>query len=590
MEKKKELFSDQRERVIPQHIPARRPKGGFKTIPFIIGNEAFERVASIGLAPNMITYLMREYNIGLAQVTNLLFFWSAASNFMPVLGAFLSDSYLGRFQAIAYGSIASFLGMILLWLTTTIPQARPPWCNRRIESCKSPTAGQMSLLMSSFALMSIGAGGTRPCCLPFGADQLDRGDKYPKNQRVLDSFFGWYYASSALSIMIALTGIVYIQLHFGWKVGFGVPVILMLFSIFLFLLASPFYVKHKPTKSLFTSLAQVLVAALRKRKLPLRPMESHRWYHHSDSKLVAPTKKLWFLNRACMIRNDEEDQVAAADASASDPWSLCTTDQVEELKALVKVIPLWSTGIMLSTTLSQSSFPLLQANSMDRHITPTSTFQIPAASFAMFAVIALTTWVALYDRLIIPLASKLKGKPVRLDAKKRMGIGIFLSCMAMIVSAIVEHIRRREAIKEGALSSEDAVLEMSALWLIPQYSLIGLAEAFNAVGQIEFYYTEFPKSMSSIATALFGLGMAFGNLLASVVLSTVDHLTSRGGKESWVNSRSINRARYDNYYCLLAVLSFLNLLYFLLCSWSYGPLVEQVTKPKDEEIGSEAIG
>lgn len=294
-----------------------------------------------------------------------------------------------------------------------------------------------------------------------------------------------------------------------------------------------------------------------------------------------------FLNRACMIRNDEEE-VAAADASASDPWSLCTTEQVEELKALVKVIPLWSTGIMMSTTLSQSSFPLLQANSMDRHITSSSTFQIPAASFAMFAVIALTAWVALYDRVILPMASKLKGKPVRLDAKQRMGIGIFLSCMAMVVSAIVEHIRRREAIKEGVVSSVDAVLDMSALWLVPQYCLIGLAEAFNAVGQIEFYYTEFPKSMSTIATALFGLGMAFGNLLASVVLNTVNHLTSRAGKESWVNSRSINRARYDNYYCLLAVLSFLNLLYFLLCSWSYGPLVEQVTKPKDqEEIGSE---
>lgn len=79
------------------------------------GNEAFERVASIGLAPNMITYLMREYNMGLAQVTNLLFFCSAASNFMPVLGAFLSDSYLGRFQAIAFGSIASFLVFLSLF-------------------------------------------------------------------------------------------------------------------------------------------------------------------------------------------------------------------------------------------------------------------------------------------------------------------------------------------------------------------------------------------------------------------------------------------------------------------------------------------
>lgn len=164
---------------------------------------------------------------------------------------------------------------------------------------------------------------------------------------------------------------------------------------------------------------------------------------------------------------------------------------------------------------------------------------------------------------------------------KRMGIGAFLSCMAMVISAVVENIRRRKAIREGHINDAHAVLDMSAFWLVPQYCLIGLAEAFNALGQIEFYYSEFPKSMSSIATSLFGLGMAVASLLASVILSTVDDLSSRGGKESWV-SNNINKGHYDYYYWLLAVVMFLNLPYFLVCSWAYGPQVENGSKREGE--------
>ena len=74
-----------------------------------VANEALEKVASYGLLPNMILYLMGDYHIGIAQGTNILFFWSAATNFLPLIGAFVSDSYLGRFLTIGFGSISSFL-------------------------------------------------------------------------------------------------------------------------------------------------------------------------------------------------------------------------------------------------------------------------------------------------------------------------------------------------------------------------------------------------------------------------------------------------------------------------------------------------
>ncbi|KAJ0523607.1 putative proton-dependent oligopeptide transporter family, PTR2 family proton/oligopeptide symporter [Helianthus annuus] len=84
-----------------------RKKGGLITMPFIIANEAFERVASYGLVPNMILYLMSDYNVGVAKGTNIIFLWTAATNFAPILGAFLADSYLGSFLTIGFGSLLS---------------------------------------------------------------------------------------------------------------------------------------------------------------------------------------------------------------------------------------------------------------------------------------------------------------------------------------------------------------------------------------------------------------------------------------------------------------------------------------------------
>lgn len=181
--------------------------------------------------------------------------------------------------------------MLLLWLTTMIPQFRPPPCEQP-QSCKPASASQLGILITSFALMAIGAGGIRPCSLAFGADQFSR-RRNNNNNRILESYFGWYYASASLSVLIAFTGIVYLQDRFGWKVGFGVPAILMLLSAILFFIASPFYIKVKASLSLFTGLVQVVVVAVKNRKLSLPPRDSSGWYHHrKGSDVLVPSDYL----------------------------------------------------------------------------------------------------------------------------------------------------------------------------------------------------------------------------------------------------------------------------------------------------------
>ncbi|KAG2691852.1 hypothetical protein I3760_08G025600 [Carya illinoinensis] len=540
------------------------PKGGFRTLPFIIANEAFERAASVGLLPNMILYLTRDYGMPTPTAANFLFLWSAATNFMPILGAFLADSCLGRYRMIGFGSIASFLGMVLLWLTTMTPQAQIP-CTLGSSSCNFPTSFQLLLLYFSFGLMAIGAGGIRSSSLAFGADQLDKRDNM-RNAGMLGSFFSWYYVSTSVAALIAVTLIVYIQDTMGWTVGFGIPALLMFFSAFSFFLASPFYLKLKATRSLLTGLAQVLVSSYRNRHLKLSSQATAEMYHQMKGSMpLMPSEKLRFLNKACIIRNPLQD--LTPEGKASEPWSLCTVNQVEDLKALIRIIPLWSTGIMMSAIFSQNSFPVLQAASMNRHVTPN--FEIPAGSFSMFLIISLTIWIALYDLVVLPLASKISGKPVRLGVKQRMGIGLVFSCMSVAALAVVESIRRELAIEEGFSDEPEAVVSMSAMWLLPHYVFAGLAEAFNAIGQNEFYYSQLPKTMSSIAATLFGVGMSVGNLVAGFVMSTVDDVTRKGGGESWVSS-NINKAHYDYYYWLLAGLGSINLVYFLVCCKAYG--------------------
>lgn len=86
------------------------------------------------------------------------------------------------------------------------------------------------------------------------------------------------------------------------------------------------------------------------------------------SKLIVCILIFRYLNKACMIRSREKD--VGPDGLAIDEWSLCTVRQVEELKVLISVLPIWSTGIMIAVIITQHSIPVVQATTMDRHLFP----------------------------------------------------------------------------------------------------------------------------------------------------------------------------------------------------------------------------
>ncbi|KAJ0959997.1 hypothetical protein J5N97_000253 [Dioscorea zingiberensis] len=112
---------------------------------------------------------------------------------------------------------------------------------------------------------------------------------------------------------------------------------------------------------------------------------------------------------------------------------------------------------------------------------------------------------------------------------KRIGAGIFLSIVSMIVSAIVEERRRSIALTDPipGIRTRGDISSMSGFWLVPQLALAGLAEAFTAIGQVEFYYKQFPENMRSIAGSLFFCGMAGSSYLSGFLIAIV-HRTTEG--------------------------------------------------------------
>ncbi|KAI4377653.1 hypothetical protein MLD38_015246 [Melastoma candidum] len=211
---------------------------------------------------------------------------------------------------------------------------------------------------------------------------------------------------------------------------------------------------------------------------------------------------------------------------------------------------------MMSVAMDQGSFTVLEAISMDRLITPT--FEVPAASFGAVTIVSFLLLLILNDHVLLPIASKIARKSVNPDLMQRMGIGLALSVLAMAALAIVESIRRRLAL-DG--------ITISAMWLLPYHIVMGFGEGYNVIAQNEFYYLELPRSMSSVAATLFGVGSSLADLGASFLVSMVRKATKRGEEDdSWVSS-DINRGHYDYYYWVIVGLSSLNLVYYLACSW-----------------------
>ncbi|KAJ7541993.1 hypothetical protein O6H91_10G084700 [Diphasiastrum complanatum] len=456
--------------------------------------------------------------------------------------------------------------MLLLTLSASLPSLRPPICSALEKTCQPASPFQLWFFYIALYLVALGTGGIKPCVSSFGADQFD--DEDPVERKKKTSFFNWFYFSINVGALISASVLVYIQQNVSWGLGFGIPAAAMGIAIFSFLFGTPLYRHQKPAGSPLAAIAQVFVAAAQKWQVKIPNDEKLLHELHEESSAIASRRKLQhteelrFLDKAAIeIDGDKES------GNRLNPWRLCTVTQVEEVKIIIRILPIWASNIIYFAVYAQmSTFFVEQGLRMDTHMGPS--FEIPPASLSVFDTLSIILWIPIYDWLIVPVVRQFTGIESGFSQLQRMGIGLVLSIFAMIAAALVEMKRLQIAKELGLLDNITTPVPMSIFWQVPQYILIGASETFTAIGQIEFFYEQSPDAMRSLSSALSLVALSFGSYLSAILVFLVTYFTTYGGNPGWIPN-NLNRGHLDYFFLLLAGLSFLNILFYLLIAHGY---------------------
>lgn len=379
-----------------------------------------------------------------------------------------------------------------------------------------------------------------PCLVAFGADQFD--GQHPEECKEKSSFFNWWYFGICIGATLTLMISTYIQDNLSWVLGFGIPCIIMVFALILFLLGTVTYRFHiygGDTRP-FRRISRVFVRAVRNWRTASSAVttgeESQRLLPYQGS------EQFKFLNKALL-----------GPGGLNEAEEVCSMSEVEEANAVLRLLPIWATCLVYAIVFSQSSTLFTkQGVTLDRSIS--SSFEIPPASLQTFISVTIVLFIPIYDRILVPVARGITGKPSGITTLQRIGTGLFVSFLAMVVAALVERKRLETAREYGLVDKPDATIPMSIKWLIPQYVLFGIHELLTSVGLQELFYDQAPPELKSVGLALYVSIFGIGSFLCNFLISLIEKATGGEGRYSWF-SDNLNRAHLDYFYWLLAGLT-----------------------------------
>ncbi|XP_058089990.1 protein NRT1/ PTR FAMILY 4.3 [Magnolia sinica] len=546
--------------------------GGMRAAVFVLGIQAFEMMAIAAVGNNLITYVFNEMHFSLSKSANTVTNFVGTVFLLSLLGGFLSDSYLGSFWTMLIFGFVELSGFILLSVQAHLPQLRPPQCNMQSEAqlCIQAKGFKASIFFLALYLVALGSGCLKPNIIAHGADQFSKED--PKQSKKLSTYFNTAYFSFCVGELIALTVLVWVQTRSGMDVGFGVSAAAMAVGLISLISGTLFYRNKPPQGSIFTPIAQVFVAAIKKRK-QVNPSNLEMLHGNrndtathtvtatsldpsSNAGNLLHTQRFRFLDKACIKIQD------GGAPTKESPWRLCTVAQVEQVKIIISVIPIFACTIIFNTILAQlQTFSVQQARSMNTQLT--KAFQIPPASLQSIPYIILIFLVPLYETAFVPLMRKATGTSSGISPLQRIGVGLFIATFSMVAAALVEK-KRREMV---TASNKE---EISIFWIAPQFIIFGLSEMFTAVGLIEFFYKQSMAGMQSFLTAMTYCSYSFGFFLSSLLVSLVNKITSKYSTHGgWLSDNDLNKDRLDLFYWLLAILSTINFFNYLFWSRWY---------------------
>nr|XP_033802595.1 solute carrier family 15 member 2 isoform X2 [Geotrypetes seraphini] len=354
------------------------------SIPFIVVNEFCERFSYYGMKAVLTLYFLYYLHWDETLSTTVYHAFSGLCYFTPIFGAVIADSWLGKFRTIIYLSVVYVLGHLIKSIG-----AIPP---------VGDLTTHVALSMTGLFLIAFGTGGIKPCVSAFGGDQFEAEHAHERSK-----FFSIFYLAINLGSLIstfatpALRGDVKCFEGDCYALAFGVPAVLMVVALVVFISGSSLYKKYPSKGNILGNVCKCIGFAL-----------ENRWKHRSGQ---YPKREHWL------------DW-----ASEKYPNKL-----IQEVKMVTRVLFLYIPLPMFWALFDQQgSRWTLQALRMNADF---GGFSIKADQMQTLNPFLILLFIPVFDLGIYPLVKlcKFNFKPIR-----RMTVGMILAALAFAMAAILE--------------------------------------------------------------------------------------------------------------------------------------------------------
>ncbi|CAG0912208.1 unnamed protein product [Notodromas monacha] len=393
---------DEREKILPRRGKIPYPKSVF----FIFGNEFCERFSFYGMKTILTIYLHQELKYSESSATVMYHVFNLFCYFTPLFGAILADSYWGKFKTITYISILYAIGNIIMAFGAVPIDGLP----------------QIAITIIGLAVIAAGTGGIKPCVSAFGGDQF----VLPDQERELQQFFSVFYFSINAGSLISttLTPILREDVHcFGeqscYSLAFGVPAVLMVVALVLFVLGKSMYTIREPEGNMVVEVSKCIGHAVSRKIKSSEPKKEH-WLDYADDRF--------------------------------------SKDLISDIKAVMKVLTLYIPLPIFWTLFDQQgSRWTLQATRMDGRLS--DSFTLKPDQMQVVNPLLILGLIPLFESVLYPLFHKIG---VLKRPLQKMVVGMILAGAAFAVSGFVE-LELRKGYPVSIDSGESRLVFMNTL-------------------------------------------------------------------------------------------------------------------------------
>ncbi|OTA52374.1 POT family protein [Hypoxylon sp. EC38] len=420
-------------------------------------------------------------NLGLQTASALGLLFTFLAYVIPIFGAWIADTKIGRYRAIIYGVLVGGVAHVIM-----IGGAAPAL----LQAGKG-----VAPFMVSFFLLAIGAGIFKPNVAPTVIDQYKYQREYTKvlksGEKVLvdpettvNHIMLIFYAFVNIGAFFSIA-IVYIEKYHSFWLAFLIPGIV--YFLLPVLLAAMYKrtVRKPPQGSDLIRFVKISVAALKASK---GNVFSKQFWHKVKPSVLA--------EEGIIVSYSEKD---VDDAQRT--W---------EAVQIFLYIPIWY--------MNDGGVGSVQSNQGAAMTSDGA----PNDLLSHFNPLVIIIFSPLMAQVVYPF---LRRRKINFGRISRMTFGFILAIISGIIGAIVQY-RVYETSPCGYNASTcDDVSPISIWWQIPNVALGAISEIFVNVTSYELAYARAPENMRATVVALFLFMTALSSALGEILIPAINDPT-----------------------------------------------------------------